>query len=103
MVYMVKSGNFYKIGYTANFEKRLENYMTHNPNIEVIDTVKTYAKTKRQLEKVLHAEIKAYGFECHKNREWFIIPEDRQEEFNNKGLKMFKACQNRKTCKSTTA
>lgn len=100
---MVKSGNYYKVGYTSNLEKRLEAYNSHNPNIEVIDTVATYAKTKRHLENAIHNEIKSFGFEFHNNREWFIVPNDRQEEFNNKGLKMFKACQNRKTCKSTTA
>lgn len=38
MNYLLKSGNYLKIGYASNFKKRLLVYNTHNPNVEVIDT-----------------------------------------------------------------
>ena len=52
MIYLVKTeareGTFFKIGYTTNLAKRLIPYFTHNPNIELLETVKTYKKNKMQ-------------------------------------------------------
>lgn len=37
MIYLLESGNYYKIGFSDNFEQRLKSYLTHNPDIEVFD------------------------------------------------------------------
>lgn len=39
MLYLIKSGNYIKIGYSENLEKRLQSYNTHNPNYQLIDTI----------------------------------------------------------------
>lgn len=36
MLYFIKSGNYYKIGFSDNIEKRISCYMTHNPDFELI-------------------------------------------------------------------
>ena len=50
MIYLVKTevreGTFFKVGYTTNLAKRLIPYFTHNPNIELLEIIKTYKKTK---------------------------------------------------------
>lgn len=107
MIYMIRqeirNGSLFKVGYTTDFEKRQQAYIGYIPTYEVIDTVKTYAKTKRRLEKAIHKEIRAYGFEFINNTEWFYVPIDLENEVIGKGLKLFKACENRKTSNSPTA
>ena len=36
MLYLIKSGEWYKIGYAKNVAKRLDAYNTHNPNYELL-------------------------------------------------------------------
>lgn len=101
MVYMirqeVRNGSLFKVGFSANFEQRKQAYVGYVPTFEVIDTVKTYAKTKRQLEKAIHSEIRSYGFEFVNGTEWFFVPIDLENEVKSKGLKLFRACEHRKT------
>ena len=99
----IRNGSLFKVGFSANFEQRQQAYAGYIPTYEIIDTVKTYAKTKRHLEKVIHAEIRAYGFEFINGTEWFYVPIDLENEVIEKGLKLFKACENRKTSNSPTA
>lgn len=99
----VRNGSLFKVGFSANFEQRQQAYAGYIPTYKVIDTVKTYAKTKRQLEKAIHKEIRSYGFEFINNTEWFFVPMELEEIVKSEGLKMFKACENRKTQKSPTA
>lgn len=107
MVYMirqeVRNGSLFKVGFSSDFEKRQQAYTSYIPTYEVIDTVKTYAKTKRQLENAIHKEIRAYGFEFINSTEWFFVPLELEEVVKSEGLKMFKACENRKTSNSPTA
>ena len=35
MIYLIKSNNYLKIGYTSNIQSRTKAYNTHNPNYEV--------------------------------------------------------------------
>ena len=66
MIYLVKTevreGTFFKVGYTSNLAKRLIPYFTHNPNIELLETIKTYKKTKYNLETEIHEEIVKMGY-----------------------------------------
>ena len=104
MIYLVKTevreGTFFKVGYTSNLTKRLIPYFTHNPNIELLETIKTYKKTKYNLETEIHEEIvkMGYNFKVAKNgtiTEWFFVPKAKEKEFEEKGLAQFKACKNR--------
>ena len=103
MIYLVKTevrnGTFFKVGFTANLPQRLVPYITHNPNVELLETVKTYKKTKHNLETEIQEEIKSLGYDFKvKNgtvTEWFFIPKDKEKEFERLGLGQFKACQNR--------
>ena len=104
MIYLIKTeirdGTFFKVGYTSNLVKRLIPYFTHNPNIELLETIKTYKKTKCNLETEIHEEIvkMGYTFKVAKNgtvTEWFFVLKEKEKEFEEKGLSQFKACKGR--------
>jgi len=38
MLYLIKSTEYLKIGYTDNLDSRLKQYDTHNPNYELLGT-----------------------------------------------------------------
>jgi hypothetical protein len=102
MVYLVKQqarqGTYYKIGYTKSIG-RFKAYITHNANVEILQVVNTYKKTKHSLEKSIHNELKSLGYEFINNygitTEWIFVPIEKEQEFENQGLKQFKACKNR--------
>lgn len=50
MLYLIESGNFYKIGYAKDIKQRLKAYNTHNPNFNLID----YMEGDVQDEHTLH-------------------------------------------------
>ena len=104
MIYFVKStdrnGTWFKVGYTTNLVNRLVPYFTHNPCFDIIETVKTQKKKKMALEKAIHNEIHAlgYDFKVAKNgslTEWFFVPAEKEQEFEAKGLGQFKAMKGR--------
>jgi hypothetical protein len=101
MVYLLKSNNYYKIGFTSkSIEKRMQMYSTHNPNCYLLQTINTYKKTKHKLESALRAELKKSGCTFCKNwkehsTEWFIPTPELAAELDTKGLKVFKSCRNR--------
>ena len=39
MLYLIKSGEYVKIGYTKDLQSRINIYKTHNPIIEIIDVI----------------------------------------------------------------
>lgn len=39
MIYLMESGEYYKIGYAKDVEKRMKAYNTHNPNYKLIDVM----------------------------------------------------------------
>lgn len=105
MIYLVKSevrnGTFFKVGYTTNLDNRMKGYTTHNPNIQLIETIVTYKKTKHNLETEVHEEIAEMGYKFHTVEindiltEWFFVPIEKEKEFEEKGLAQFKACKDR--------
>ena len=60
MLYLLKSGNYYKIGYTDNIEKRMDSYKTHNPDFILVGTKE--GNKKEEFKKFIgaHPEIINY-------------------------------------------
>ena len=54
MLYLIKSRDRFKIGYTSNLKKRLNTYLTHNPDIELL----AYKQGNKNDEKELHIKYK---------------------------------------------
>lgn len=63
MLYLIESGNFYKIGYAKDIKQRLKAYNTHNPNFNLID----YMEGDIQDEHTLHELCMDYK----EKLEWF--------------------------------
>nr|DAE68090.1 MAG TPA: hypothetical protein [Caudoviricetes sp.] len=53
MLYLIKSGEHLKIGYTINLKKRIKQYLTHNPSITVLYTREGTASDEYFLHKIL--------------------------------------------------
>ena len=93
-----------KPGFASNLEQRIYAYTTHNPEVRCISTIRTQAKSKRNVEKMFHSEIVAMGYEFitatidGKKTEWFKISYDDPffAELLEKGLNAFKCGKNRK-------
>ena len=66
MIYLIKSNNFYKIGFTNNLENRLNSYRTSNPNFELIG----FKSGNLKLEKYYHKLLNDFRID---KREWFDI------------------------------
>jgi len=67
MLYLIKSSNYLKIGYSSNVNKRLESYRTCNPDFTVLDIIEGDEK----LEKTLHKICKE--FKVKDRQEWFHL------------------------------
>ena len=67
MIYLIKSGNYLKIGYSNDVKKRLQNYITHNPDIVLLDTI----EGDESIEKMLHNLCKE--FKLNNKQEWFHL------------------------------
>lgn len=63
MIYLMESGEYYKIGYAKDVEKRMKAYSTHNPNFKLIDSL---VGTK-EVENTLHKLCKDFQVKS----EWF--------------------------------
>lgn len=72
-IYLVKCGEFHKIGVTQNIKQRLEDFRTSNPHpIELLKSWKYEPWSMvRKIEKLLHLHYKPH----HHHREWFKLPE----------------------------
>ena len=94
----------FKVGFASKLAVRLYAYTTHNPLVNCISTVKTVAKSKREVEHLFHDEVKARGYEFvratidGKKTEWFAVAYDDPfyGELNTKGLNAFKCGKRRK-------
>lgn len=75
MLYLIKSENYIKIGYSENLEKRLQSYNTHNPNYQLIDTI----EGDEDLEKTIHRLCKEFKFK----NEWFHLNQFIIDVWNN--------------------
>lgn len=106
MVYLIKQearqGTYYKIGFSKSIN-RFKQYITHNANVQILEMVDTYSKTKHGLEIALHNELKAQGYQFVSNygisTEWIFVPIEQEQEFERHGLAQFKACKGRKIIK----
>ena len=77
MLYLIKSYGpkgrlepIYKVGYTNYFEKRLNQYFSHNPFIELIST----REGDEELETLIHVCLYSLGYKFQRNgrlNEWF--------------------------------
>lgn len=54
MLYLIKSSDFIKIGYTEDLQKRLKSYKTHNPNFKLLGTKKGNKEDETHLHRLLH-------------------------------------------------
>lgn len=75
MIYLIESGDYYKIGYTTNINQRLKSYITANPNFKLIET----KEGSKQDEKELHRLCKEFKFK----NEWFHKTEKLLEIWDN--------------------
>lgn len=72
MIYVLKSRDLVKVGYTKDFSKRLQAYKNHNPDIEV---VKTYEDLGYSAEQFLHRSLSGI-FNVTQGREWYCFTDD---------------------------
>jgi hypothetical protein len=63
MIYVIESGDYFKVGYAKNVKVRMTAYQTHNPNYNLVATV--FGET--ETEKLIHHKLRDFK---HKN-EWF--------------------------------
>jgi len=75
MLYLIKSGNYLKIGSAQNIEQRMKTYKTHNPDFQLLATREGNKNEETQLHK-LFKDKKHYG-------EWFDYSEEIINTFNN--------------------
>jgi|SRR6185437_2758904 len=64
ITYIIKSGDYYKIGMTSDWLQRAESYNTHNPNWELIEII------QGDYEHQLHHIFRNYRVKF----EWFKFP-----------------------------
>jgi|SRR5688572_18261913 len=73
ITYIIKSCNLYKIGKTEDLENRINQYNTHNPEFEIIKTI------KGDYEQDLHNHFKDKWVKC----EWFNLNNEDIESIDN--------------------
>lgn len=76
MLYLIKSSNYLKIGYTSNLKTRLQDYNTHNPDYILLDTCNGNLND----EAAIHNILKEYQYRS----EWF--------HYNKKILDIWEEC-----------
>lgn len=69
-LYIIKSGDLYKIGYSSSFSKRIKNYKVHNPDLKILLVIKT--SDAFDLEQTLHTKYKDKRIKG----EWFNLDVD---------------------------
>ena len=77
-IYVVRTGEYIKFGYTKNWEQRKAAYITSNPMIEFVGFIATYKKTGRTLETAIHKELRDKGYQFNQKdgvkTEWVYMP-----------------------------
>jgi len=66
-VYIIKSSNLYKIGYSSNWKKRKQSYDTHNPEYKLVFLYK--GNNAFKVESYLHKKYYSKNI----NGEWFNL------------------------------
>lgn len=74
-LYLIKSGNYIKIGYTSNWEQRKKNYITHNPEFKILN----FREGTKSDEYYLHKLFQKYLIN---DSEWMIYKEEIINVFN---------------------
>lgn len=67
MIYLIKSGNYCKIGYSMDgktFFKRMRTYLTHNPTYQILDLREGDKITERLIHNMIPSELLHYGEWC---------------------------------------
>lgn len=64
MLYLIKSGNYLKIGFARDINQRMRGYRTDNPDFELLDVM----EGDTEKESYLHTLCQKY----HHRNEWFI-------------------------------
>lgn len=67
MIYFIKSGNYLKVGFSADVPKRMKQYATHNPDFTVLYIIAGDVKLERQIQD----DLSRYHFKL----EWFHCDE----------------------------
>lgn len=67
MIYFIKSGNFLKVGFSADVPKRMKQYATHNPDFKLLFIIAGDIKLERQIQ----SDLDRYRFRL----EWFHCDE----------------------------
>lgn len=63
MLYLIESGDYYKIGYSINIKNRMHSYSTNNPNYTLLDQCIGNETTEKLLhEKLKHLRVKGEWF-----------------------------------------
>lgn len=55
-IYLIESGNYYKIGFAKNLETRFSAYDVHNPDWKLVD----YFVAPQYIEKEIHSECEPF-------------------------------------------
>ena len=76
MLYLIKSQNYLKIGYTDNLKDRLRSYDIHNPQYELLDICNGTIKD----ETAIHHLVEKYNYKS----EWYY--------YNDEIIKIWKKC-----------
>ena len=80
MLYLIKSGDYYKIGYTDNMYIRLKDYRTHNPDIHLIGMKEGTLED----ESNYHKELSNYII----HGEWMQVPNEKIEQLKKDFIKV---------------
>ena len=80
MLYLIKSGDYYKIGYTDNMYIRLKDYRTHNPDIHLIGMKEGTLED----ESNYHKELSDYII----RGEWMQVPNEKIEQLKKDFIKV---------------
>lgn len=89
MIYLLKSNDKLKVGYTNNFAERFKNYQSHNPDIELVNM----KSGTREDERVIHDYLKdrivvgewySYGDSIVHTFEDYVPIEERVREENKR-------------------
>lgn len=76
MLYLIKSGDYLKIGYSKNVDQRMCSYNTCNPDYLLLDIVEGSTKDESEFHKLIS--------KYHYKLEWFLYHEDIIDIWNKK-------------------
>ncbi len=78
-IYILTDGTNTKIGITTDFEKRMQTYRTHNPNIRVVKQYPCDTAESKKVESVIKHIFKDNL--SHTSKEWFAVNPDEVDRY----------------------